>query len=470
MERSMCRHTRFLPLKTKAILLLVPFAIGTVSITGFLSILSARVALTRGATRILAYKAEQIRDFAHSQLDLLEELGLQDDLLYIQTAKSAIQSYAGSTLRSSDELVFALDRFGRVEIATSPIDVDDPEALIAAVRDQGGGWIEFRAGDGTRVAQTFVFEPFGWTIFASDLRRTFFAEIVGITRLMVIIAAAAACIGVLIALWFAAIVGTPVAIVSSAMSHIRESGDLGRSIPVLSNDEIGMLAGEFNRMSDRLAHTYHELELTAESERRAKQATLEREYESLIVLAKTTEYKDMETGHHLYRVGEMSRLLAELIGLETGQQELLFRAGPLHDVGKIGIADTVLLKPGPLDAAERRAMETHAEIGFRILSQARSRFLKLGAIIARTHHEKWDGSGYPRGIAGTRIPLFGRIVGIVDVLDALTSERSYKHAWSLDESFAEIERTSGSHFDPALAEALLDRRERFADIIEQTPD
>ncbi|MCG8480346.1 MAG: HD domain-containing protein, partial [Spirochaetales bacterium] len=450
-----------------SILLLVPFVVGVVTITGFLSILSVRVALTRIATRVLAYKAEQIRDFAHSQWELLVELGLENDILYVQTAKSAIQSYAGSTIRSESELVLAIDPFGFVEISTGHVDVPGVGELARIVREQDGGWIEFEGETGPRVAQAFIFEPFDWVVLTSEQRDAFFSEIGQITRTIVVIASIASIIGVVIALWFASIVGRPIEIVTAAMRDIRNSGDLGKSVPVLSSDEIGVLAGEFNMMNGMLARSHRELAERADAEYRAKQATLEREYEALIVLAKATEFKDMETGQHLFRVGEMGRMLGELVGLGEFQQELLFRAGPLHDVGKIGVPDAILMKPGALDSEERRTMESHTTIGYRILSQTKSRFLRLGAYIAHTHHERWDGTGYPRGLTGTAIPLFGRIVGLVDVLDALTSERPYKRAWSTGEAFEEIERCSGSHFDPLLAHKMLEHRTRFADLIER---
>ena len=454
---------RFIALRIKTILLLVPFAIGVVTITGYLTILSARVALTRAATRILAYKAEQIRDFAYSQWELLVELELSEDPLYVQTAKSAIQSYASSTLRSDTELVFAVNQFGRIELATDRIAIPDIQE-ITAPRD-GGGWTEFVADDGIRVAQVFPFAPFQWTVFTTDRRDSFFADLDRMTNRMIMLAAISSVLGIVIALWFSVLVGRPVEIVTRAMRDIRTSGDLGKLVPVMSSDEIGLLAGEFNEMTGMLAASYRELEDRAESERRAKQETQERERESIIVLAKATEYKDIETGRHLYRVGEMSRMLGEIIGLNSMQQDLLFQSGPLHDVGKIGISDTILLKPGPLDRGERAAMERHAEIGYGILAQTKSRYLRVGAYIAHTHHERWDGSGYPRGLRGTTIPLLGRIVGIVDVLDALTSDRPYKDAWSVSNALDEIERYSGSHFDPRLVKALLQYKKNFADLI-----
>ena len=171
-------------------------------------------------------------------------------------------------------------------------------------------------------------------------------------------------------------------------------------------------------------------------------------------LAKAAEFRDDTTGQHTERVGEMAALLARELGLSDAQVSLIRRAAPLHDVGKIGIPDSILLKLGKLTAAEFELVKTHTSIGARILSGSRFALLRLAEEIAFSHHERWDGSGYA-GLAGNQIPLAGRIVAVADVFDALTQKRPYKPAWPVEEAIAEIERQRGLQFDPSIVDAFL---------------
>lgn len=184
-----------------------------------------------------------------------------------------------------------------------------------------------------------------------------------------------------------------------------------------------------------------------------------REQEAVLRLSRAAEYRDPETGAHLLRMSNYARLIAEQLGLESSATELLFEAAPMHDIGKVGISDAILLKPGRLDADEFVIMKRHAEIGYQILAESTSSLLQTAAIIAWTHHEKFDGSGYPRGLTGEAIPLNGRIVAVADVFDALTSERPYKRAWPLEDARRFIEEQSGRHFDPSCVAAFLARWE-----------
>lgn len=176
---------------------------------------------------------------------------------------------------------------------------------------------------------------------------------------------------------------------------------------------------------------------------------------ALLSLAHAGEYRDNETGLHVSRVCHLSRIIAGGYGLPENEAELLFHTVGLHDTGKIGIPDRILLKPGKLDEAEWVIMKTHAEIGYKIIGTHDNLLLATAATIALTHHERWDGSGYPRGLKGEEIPLGGRIVAVVDVFDALTSERPYKKAWPIDQALEEIKACRGSHFDPQVVDAFL---------------
>jgi len=172
-------------------------------------------------------------------------------------------------------------------------------------------------------------------------------------------------------------------------------------------------------------------------------------------LGSAGEYRDNETGLHITRVCHYSRIIAQSIGLSEGEAELLYDAAALHDTGKIGIPDSILFKPGKLDNDEWNIMRTHSEIGYKIIGSHQNSLLKAAATVALTHHEHWDGFGYPQRLKGSDIPLFGRIVAIADVFDALTSERPYKKAWSVAEAVEEIVRCRESHFDPQLVDAFL---------------
>ena len=173
-------------------------------------------------------------------------------------------------------------------------------------------------------------------------------------------------------------------------------------------------------------------------------------------LSMAVEFRDEDTGAHIERIGRFSTLLAEHVGLDAELCERLGYAAPLHDVGKVAIPDAILLKPGPLTAEERAIVETHTEEGHRLLRGSSSSILDLAATIALSHHEKWDGSGYPRGLAGEEIPLEGRIVAVADVFDALTSDRVYRTAYSVEQAVHLMREQRGHHFDPVLLDTFLD--------------
>jgi putative two-component system response regulator len=177
--------------------------------------------------------------------------------------------------------------------------------------------------------------------------------------------------------------------------------------------------------------------------------------ETLRLLAVAAEYRDDDTFRHTERVGIMAAEIGARLELGPEQVRLLREAAPLHDVGKIAIPDSILLKPDKLTAEEHETMKTHAAHGARLMCGSSSPVLRMAAEIAATHHEWWDGSGYPCGLAGERIPLVGRIVAVADVFDALTHDRPYKAAWPVAQSIARIERAAGSQFDPRMVDAFL---------------
>lgn len=198
---------------------------------------------------------------------------------------------------------------------------------------------------------------------------------------------------------------------------------------------------EHNRhLEDRVRQRTAELE-------QARSQILER-------LARAAEFRDDETGEHTHRVGEMAGAIARELGLDDDEVELIHRVAPLHDVGKIGIPDEVLLHPGPLSPDQMEIMRSHTIIGGNLMSGSEFLLLQTAEHIARTHHERWDGGGYPQGLAGEEIPLAGRIVAVADSFDALSHRRPYKEAWSSLDAWSYIERHAGIKFDPAVVDAF----------------
>ncbi len=210
----------------------------------------------------------------------------------------------------------------------------------------------------------------------------------------------------------------------------------------LGEDRRQMLQVEVDERNDDLRRALSELEIAqAETVRR---------------LSMAVEFRDEDTGAHIERIGRFSTLLAEAIGMSPEFCRRIGHAAPLHDVGKVAIPDAILLKPGPLTAEERAIVETHAEEGHRLLRGSSSSILDMGATIALSHHERWDGDGYPRGVSAENIPIEGRIVAIADVFDALTSHRVYRRAFSVEKAVEMMLEQADRHFDPVLLHKFME--------------
>ena len=186
--------------------------------------------------------------------------------------------------------------------------------------------------------------------------------------------------------------------------------------------------------------------------------------ETIFTMGVIEEQRSKETSNHTRRVAEYSKLLATKLGLPERDIELISAAAPLHDIGKLGIPDEILFKSEKLSEKEFEAMQNHSAIGYSMLSHSERDMLKAAAVIAHQHHEKWDGTGYPWGLKGEDIHIFGRIVGLSDVFDALMSDRPYKEAWSLDETLAWIKKERGRHFDPRVVDILFENQDEFIEI------
>ncbi|MDR3467182.1 MAG: response regulator [Xanthobacteraceae bacterium] len=190
---------------------------------------------------------------------------------------------------------------------------------------------------------------------------------------------------------------------------------------------------------------------------------LQREEEIVLRLALAVEYRDNDTGEHTLRVARYSRLIAEELGLDARLCRDIYLASPLHDVGKVAIPDGILLKPGRLDAGEMETIRTHPVVGAKILADSHCELIRLAAMIAAAHHERWDGSGYPSGLRQLEIPIAARIVAVADVFDALTTRRPYKEAMPLEQARAYLDAKRGQEFDPACVDAFLSR---WNDVVE----
>lgn len=234
----------------------------------------------------------------------------------------------------------------------------------------------------------------------------------------------------------------PLVSLAAAMAKVERTNEYVPVTGVTSDDETGLLASRYNTMIEEI--------------RRATGEILAREDEIIGRLSRAGEQRDDQTGQHVVRVAKISRIVAEKLGLDPVYTDDLCRASPMHDVGKISVPDAILFKPGRLDAEERRQMERHAEAGYSVLAGSHSKLVQLAAEIALTHHERWDGKGYPKGLKETEIPLSGRITAVGDVCDALLSVRPYKQPWSLEAVKAHLIENAGSHFDPACVAALIE--------------
>ncbi len=219
--------------------------------------------------------------------------------------------------------------------------------------------------------------------------------------------------------------------------------------------------------NDQMKNYQQELENQVKERTEELTKTLEKlKYASLdtvLRLSKAAEYRDEDTGAHIIRMSNYASLIAEKMRLPDKTVESILYAAPLHDIGKIGVPDRILLKPGPLDEREWEIMKKHTTFGAKILEGSEG-YLQLGRVIALTHHEKWDGSGYPAGLKGNDIPLAGRIVAIADVFDAMTSKRPYKEPFSIEKTLSLIKEARGTHFDPAVVDTFFEMKDGILNI------
>ncbi len=255
----------------------------------------------------------------------------------------------------------------------------------------------------------------------------------------------------------------PVITLSNTAKHITRTQDYTEQVDIKRDDEIGELSEAFNTMIGGMDHALNEItNLNREIE--------ETQREVVFTMGSIGESRSKETGNHVKRVAEYSRLLALYYGLDEDEAEMLKQASPMHDIGKVAIPDAVLNKPGRFDEEERRIMDTHAALGYEMLKHSNRPLLQAAAIVAYEHHEKFDGTGYPRGLSGESIHIYGRITALADVFDALGSDRVYKKAWEDERIFALFREERGKHFDPKLIDIFFDHLDEFLAIRETFKD
>ncbi|MDD5158148.1 HD domain-containing phosphohydrolase [Sulfurimonas sp.] len=247
---------------------------------------------------------------------------------------------------------------------------------------------------------------------------------------------------------------SPVITLLKTAKKITKTQDYTQQVEIHRDDEVGQLANAFNTMIKGIDKALNEVTaLNKEVE--------DTQREVVFTMGSIGESRSKETGNHVKRVAEYSKLLALYYGLSGEESEMLKQASPMHDIGKVAIPDAVLNKPGRFDEDERRIMDTHAALGYDMLKHSNRPLLLMAATVAYEHHEKWDGSGYPRGLSEGDIHIYGRITALADVFDALGSDRIYKKAWEDEKIFAFFKEERGKHFDPALIDIFFNHLDEF---------
>jgi putative nucleotidyltransferase with HDIG domain len=247
--------------------------------------------------------------------------------------------------------------------------------------------------------------------------------------------------------------------VTLALEHFKKFHTLEATVKSeAAKQRTQTLAAKFDLEKSRLESEMYRLR-TSELEQKVQERTqdvLDAQFEMLERLANAAEFRDSDTGTHTKRVGRIAAEVGSRLGISSEDALLMRSAAQLHDIGKIGIPDSILFKKGALSSSEWAIMQSHTTLGATMLEGGKSRLLQMAEEIALTHHERWDGTGYPKGLAGTNIPVTGRVVAVVDMYDALLSERPYKGAWSRADALFEIQRVAGTHFDPEVVRIFLD--------------
>jgi len=458
-------------IKGKILLTIIPILICSFTIIAFVSITSARQNLFNISNHFMKYKIEQISIFSSNQWKNLKESGFSEDPAYTNIVQKSIESYAKNMIKKKSEYIFAINSSGNLIFSTSNINYNPKE--WNSLNNNSSTIEEFIISGKTYIGLSYFDPDIDLIYFITEDKKVFFEKTNKMTYLQ-IITFITSLILIILALFFSLeIIIGPIQRVRKAIHNISVYKDFSRKVRIEYPDEIGELAFDFNSMTSNLHLAYNKLKKHALNEAIAKKEIFARENETLHILGKASDYKDPETGAHIARVSNYSLIISKSLGQNKAMQDLLNYAAPLHDIGKLGISDSILLKPGRLSADEFDIMKTHTSIGYEILENQSSKYLKAGAVIAMSHHEKYDGTGYPKGLKGDDIPIFGRIVSIADVFDALTTKRPYKEAWPFEKALDLIREERGKHFDPGFVDIFVANRSKIRQILDSyktTPD
>lgn len=455
-------------LRFKLYMLIIPLVVMVVLTSGFLSSLESRKAMIRAANRHLAYKAEQLRDYAFSEWSMIEKLNLSGLNEYRVAAEKSLRSYGYTLLRSNTEQILIFDSQGYLlHRLTLQLPSRENEEMTerATATLLPVGWYSGTLLGEKRVGVVFSFEPFGWTIAITELHSQFFSDTQEILRIHLIILLSAILVMSFIITLYVRHIVRPAEQLAGTIEKIALTHNMAHRAEIEFDDEIGFIAERFNNMISALQNSHDQLERTSLAEITSRKKAFQSEIETLHLLGLISDFRDQNTGDHQERIGSLTKLFSLLLGQGLYQQELIMNSSRLHDIGKIAIPDAILLKPGKLTVEEFDVIKTHTVLGKDLLEGSHSENLIEGAIIAYTHHERWDGSGYPQGLSGEAIPLSGRIVSIVDVFDALISERPYKKMWTKEDALAYIVAQSGTQFDPVLVDHFEKNFSAFCELL-----
>ncbi|MCK5154285.1 MAG: HD domain-containing protein [Spirochaetales bacterium] len=455
-------------IKGKILLIIIPLLICSFTISSYISVISSRKNIFNISSQFMRYRMEQLNNYAASQWVNLQKSGFSNNPVYTKIVEQSIESYARGMIRRDSEYIFAVDNYGVLMFSTADINYNQKEwkTVQNSIPYLNSNLFEYTISDHRYIGLSEYIPEFNWEIFIIENKKVFTKEIWELTYFQILIFAISLIIIILGLLMALKITLGPIQRIRKAIHDIAVDKKFSRKIKIEYPDEIGELAFEFNEMTYNLDLTYSQLKKYAIDEAIAKKEVFIRENETLDVLGKASEYKDAETGAHITRVSSYSLILSESYGLSQDMRDLLYMAAPLHDIGKLGVPDSILLKPGRLTPEEIETMKEHTSIGYKILVNSSSKYLKAGAVIAISHHEKFDGTGYPRGLEGEDIPVFGRIVSIADVFDALTTKRPYKDAWPFEKAVNFIKEEKGKHFDPVFVDLFIENLSKIRQIFD----
>lgn len=454
-------------IRMKVVITILPALVAALSILGSTALIMSRSGMIRLAMRSLSFKSETLLQFGESQWNLLRNQNLEGDPVFVQAARDSLATYARSLLRDESEWTAALNLDGSLGFSESlgPLPSAVPPDLLELMRAGITGPIQFGSGKDACLGQAFYLEPYAWYVVVSDRETAVLKETSGLTSAITWATSASVVVAFMLLVILSASITRPLTRVTKAMSAVLRTSDFSGSLKPENNDEIGELTVYFNALCSEIDRSYRRIGTIAQREVEAQTQVVERDLEALAALGKVAEYRDEDTSKHTLRVGMYARVVAAHFIDDEERLSILANAAPMHDLGKIGIPDSILLKPGKLTPEEFEFMKTHTVIGHSILKEFKNPFLAMGATISLTHHERWDGSGYPRGLRGQDIPLCGRILALLDVFDALVSERPYKSAWEPDKAIELIAGERGKHFDPAVVDAFMSERSTILGIL-----